>query len=98
KCNYCNHNNSCIHPFCSNLAEFIRADYKYHDAERASSCYRCAYDQATVSIENIHQHLEMGKPKSVAIWEACKEIVFPEFLILLCILAVFVPSFVMVGV
>lgn len=55
-------------------------------------------DQATVSIENIHQHLEMGKPKAVAIWDACKEIIFPEFLILLAILAVFAPAFVMTGV
>ncbi|QEM06457.1 efflux RND transporter permease subunit [Mucilaginibacter rubeus] len=55
-------------------------------------------DQATVTIENIHQHLEMGKPKSVAIWEACKEIVFPEFLILLCIIAVFAPAFIMEGI
>ncbi|GAB3914694.1 efflux RND transporter permease subunit [Larkinella knui] len=55
-------------------------------------------DQATVTIENIHQHLEMGRPKAVAIWDACKEIVFPEFLILLAILAVFAPAFVMSGV
>lgn len=55
-------------------------------------------DQATVTIENIHQHLEAGKPKAVAIWDACKEIVFPEFLILLAILAVFAPAFVMSGV
>ncbi|MBD2701403.1 efflux RND transporter permease subunit [Spirosoma sp. BT702] len=55
-------------------------------------------DQATVTIENIHQHLEMGKPKATAIWDACKEIVFPEFLILLAILAVFAPAFVMNGV
>ncbi|QHT70911.1 efflux RND transporter permease subunit [Rhodocytophaga rosea] len=55
-------------------------------------------DQATVTIENIHQHLEMGKPKAQAIWDACKEIAFPEFLILLAILAVFAPAFVMNGV
>jgi RND family efflux transporter MFP subunit len=55
-------------------------------------------DQATVSIENIHQHQEMGKPKEQAIWDACKEIAFPEFLILLAILAVFAPSFVMSGI
>ncbi|QKZ14314.1 efflux RND transporter permease subunit [Spirosoma sp. KUDC1026] len=55
-------------------------------------------DQATVTIENIHQHLEMGRPKAVAIWDACKEIVSPEFLILLAILAVFAPAFVMSGV
>src|SRR5690606_24158911 len=55
-------------------------------------------DQATVTIENIHQHLEMRKPLAVAIWDACKEIVFPEFLILLSILAVFAPAFVMSGI
>jgi len=55
-------------------------------------------DQATVSIENIHQHLEEGKPKAQAIWDACKEIAFPEFLILISILAVFAPSFIMSGV
>jgi multidrug efflux pump subunit AcrB len=55
-------------------------------------------DQATVTIENIHQHLEMGKSKRQAILDACSEISFPLLLILLCILAVFAPSFVMVGV
>ena len=55
-------------------------------------------DQATVTIENIHQHLEMGKDKKLAIYDACKEIAFPLLLILLCILAVFAPSFVMNGV
>ena len=55
-------------------------------------------DQATVSIENIHQHLEMQKPKAQAIWDACKEIAFPEFLILLSILAVFAPALVMQGI
>ena len=55
-------------------------------------------DQATVTIENIHQHLEMGKPKKQAIEDACKEISFPLLLILLCILAVFAPAFVMTGV
>jgi multidrug efflux pump subunit AcrB len=55
-------------------------------------------DQATVTIENIHQHLEMGKTKRQAILDACEEISFPLLLILLCILAVFAPSFVMHGV
>ena len=31
-------------------------------------------DESTVTIENIHQHLDMGKPKALAIWDACKEI------------------------
>jgi multidrug efflux pump subunit AcrB len=55
-------------------------------------------DQATVTIENIHQHLEMGKNKRQAILDACEEISFPLLLILFCILAVFAPSFVMNGV
>ncbi len=55
-------------------------------------------DQATVTIENIHQHLEMGKSKRKAIYDACEEISFPLLLILLCILAVFAPSFMMTGV
>src|SRR3569833_617598 len=55
-------------------------------------------DQATVTIENIHQHLEMGKNKAQAIYDACEEISFPLLLILLCILAVFAPSFLMNGV
>ncbi len=55
-------------------------------------------DQATVTIENIHQHLEMGKNKKLAIMDACEEISFPLLLILLCILAVFAPAFVMSGV
>jgi len=55
-------------------------------------------DEATVTIENIHQHLEMGKEKKQAILDACIEISFAKLLILLCILAVFAPSFVMNGV
>ena len=55
-------------------------------------------DQATVTIENIHQHLEMGKDKKTAIYDACSEVSFPLLLILLCIIAVFAPSFVMTGV
>src|SRR6476469_5264068 len=55
-------------------------------------------DESTVTIENIHQHLDMGKPKSLAIWDACKEIAFPKLLILFCILAVFAPAFTMTGI
>ncbi|HEY4150498.1 MAG TPA: efflux RND transporter permease subunit [Chitinophagaceae bacterium] len=55
-------------------------------------------DESTVTIENIHQHMDMGKPKALAIWDACKEIAFPKLLILFCILAVFAPAFTMKGV
>lgn len=55
-------------------------------------------DESTVTIENIHQHLDMGKPKALAIWDACKEIAFPKLLILFCILAVFAPALTMRGI
>lgn len=55
-------------------------------------------DEATVTIENIHRHLEMGKEKRQAIADASKEIAAPKLLILLSILAVFVPSLFMNGV
>jgi multidrug efflux pump subunit AcrB len=55
-------------------------------------------DESTVTIENIHQHMDLGKPKSLAIWDACKEIAFSKLLILFCILAVFAPAFSMSGI
>ena len=55
-------------------------------------------DEGTVTIENIHRHQETGKTKARAIIDACREIVWPKVLILLCILAVFVPSLFMTGV
>jgi multidrug efflux pump subunit AcrB len=55
-------------------------------------------DESTVTIENIHQHFDMGKPKRLAIWDACREIAFPKLLILFCILAVFAPAFTMGGI
>jgi multidrug efflux pump subunit AcrB len=84
-------------------------------------------DEATVTIENIHRHQEMGlgpvleirppahftndgpsanrpvvgfvgKDKGRAIADACMEIAGPKLLILLSILAVFVPAIFMTGV
>src|ERR1700743_2237105 len=55
-------------------------------------------DESTVTIENIHQHFDMGKPKALAIWDACKEIAFSKLLILFCILAVVAPPFTMNGI
>ena len=55
-------------------------------------------DESTVTIENIHQHMDLGKPKSLAIWDACREIAFSKLLILFCILAVFAPAFTMSGI
>ena len=42
--------------------------------------------------------MDMGKPKALAIWDACKEIAFSKLLILFCILAVFAPAFTMGGI
>ncbi|MGL4411596.1 MAG: efflux RND transporter permease subunit [Bacteroidales bacterium] len=55
-------------------------------------------DESTVTIENIHRHLEMGKKRRVAIWEASQEIAFPKLLILLSILAAFAPALLMGGI
>jgi multidrug efflux pump subunit AcrB len=55
-------------------------------------------DESTVTIENIHHHLETGNSKSRAIWDSCKEIALPKLLILLSVLAVFVPALFMTGV
>lgn len=55
-------------------------------------------DEATVTIENIHQHFELKKPKARAILDAVLEISIPKLLILLSILAVLIPSFLMTGI
>lgn len=55
-------------------------------------------DEATVTIENIHQHTEMGKSRQRAILDALLEISVPKLLILLCILAVLTPVFIMTGI
>jgi len=55
-------------------------------------------DESTVTIENIHQHLDMGKSKARAIYDACLEIAVPKLLILLSILAIFAPAFMMKGI
>lgn len=55
-------------------------------------------DEATVTIENIHQHMEMRKTKQRAIVDALLEISTPKLLILLCILAVLTPAFIMTGI
>ena len=55
-------------------------------------------DETTVTIENIHRHQEMGKDRGRAIADACLEIAAPKLLILLSILAVFVPALFMNGV
>jgi multidrug efflux pump subunit AcrB len=55
-------------------------------------------DESTVAIENIHTHLARGKPRARAVLDAVSEVAVPMLLAMLCILAVFAPSFFMVGV
>jgi CzcA family heavy metal efflux pump len=55
-------------------------------------------DDATVTIENINWHLEMGKDITTAIMDGAAQIVTPAFVSLLCICIVFVPMFELGGV
>jgi CzcA family heavy metal efflux pump len=55
-------------------------------------------DDATVTIENINWHLEMGKDVTTAIMDGAAQIVTPAFVSLLCICIVFVPMFELGGV
>src|SRR5258708_30696586 len=52
-------------------------------------------DEATVEIENIHTHMSEGVPRAKAVVEACRQTIIPRFLAMLCVLAVFIPSFFM---
>ena len=55
-------------------------------------------DDATVTIENINYHLEMGKEVEGAIMDGARQIVVPATVSLLCICIVFVPMFGLGGV
>jgi multidrug efflux pump subunit AcrB len=55
-------------------------------------------DESTVAIENIHTHLARGKTRARAVFDAVSEVSVPMMLAMLCVLAVFAPSFFMVGV
>ncbi|HWE99069.1 MAG TPA: efflux RND transporter permease subunit [Caulobacteraceae bacterium] len=55
-------------------------------------------DDATVTIENINYHLELGKSVQTAIMDGAQQIVTPAFVSLLCICIVFVPMFFLPGV
>src|SRR6202047_2827798 len=55
-------------------------------------------DEATVEIENIHTQMLPGISRARAVLQACSRTAIARLLSMLCILAVFVPSFFMVGV
>ncbi len=54
-------------------------------------------DEATVEIENIHTQMEHTSSMSRAVRQGNLETAVPRLLALLCILSVFIPSFIMVG-
>jgi multidrug efflux pump subunit AcrB len=55
-------------------------------------------DDATVTIENIHCQMALGKPNEQAIFDGAQEIALPAFVSTLCICIVFVPMFFLTGV
>src|SRR5215475_6801073 len=55
-------------------------------------------DEATVSIENIHTQLRPGVTRARAVMQAAEQTATARFLSMLCVLAVFLPSFFMSGV
>ncbi|HTZ69753.1 MAG TPA: efflux RND transporter permease subunit, partial [Acetobacteraceae bacterium] len=55
-------------------------------------------DDATVTIENMNYHLEMGKEVEQSIMDGARQIVVPATVSLLCICIVFVPMFGLGGV
>lgn len=54
-------------------------------------------DEATVTVENIHTHLGRGKSLARAALDGTMETTLPRLLAMLCILAVFIPAFFMIG-
>ncbi|MCL5745285.1 MAG: efflux RND transporter permease subunit, partial [Acidobacteria bacterium] len=54
-------------------------------------------DEATVEIENIHTQMLPGVTRARAVVEACSRTAMARLLSMFCVLAVFVPSFFMVG-
>lgn len=54
-------------------------------------------DMSTVVIENIHTHLARGKAIARSVADSGKEVALPLLVAMLCVLAVFVPSFFMEG-
>lgn len=54
-------------------------------------------DEATVAVENIHVQMEKPGSMALAVWKGTTETAVPRLLAMLCILAVFLPSFFMQG-
>ncbi len=54
-------------------------------------------DEGTVLLENIHVHLDNGENTARAVHLASREVAVPRLLAMLCVMAVFIPSFFMTG-
>lgn len=54
-------------------------------------------DEATVTIENIHAHRQIGKPIIEAVFDATSEVAVPRLLAMLSVVSVFMPSLFMQG-
>lgn len=54
-------------------------------------------DEATVAVENVHVQMERTPSVALASWRGVTETAVPRLLAMLCILAVFIPAFVMEG-
>ena len=55
-------------------------------------------DEGTIAIENIHVHLDTAKSTARAVVDAMSEVIRPRFVAMLSVIAVFIPSFFMVGI
>lgn len=54
-------------------------------------------DEATVEIENIHTQLSQSSSVATAVWKGNRQTAIPRLLAMLCIVAVFIPTFFMRG-
>jgi multidrug efflux pump subunit AcrB len=54
-------------------------------------------DESTVLVENIHTQMHDAESLAVAVHRGSSETLVPRFLAMLCVLAVFIPSFLMQG-
>lgn len=54
-------------------------------------------DESTVAVENVHVQLQQTPSVALAVWRGVTETAVPRLLAMLCVLAVFIPAFVMEG-
>lgn len=54
-------------------------------------------DESTVAVENVHVQMEKTPSVALAAWRGVTETAVPRLLAMLCVLAVFIPAFVMEG-